>query len=115
MLNLEIDRDLSDAMRGLAERSQSSRSTVSRLFAGKPVSLTTVLAVLNELKLAFEDVCWPLEGDLLRRLLEEGTIERNGATVLTLDPLSLPEAAGLHQMVQRALPAPAALPASVTN
>lgn len=109
MLTLEIDGDLEGAMTGLAERVKSSRSTVSRLFSGRRISLVTLLAVLDQLKLKFEDVCWPLEGELLRRLQQEGTIERNGATFLTVDPLSLPEADGLREMAQRALPGPAAL------
>jgi hypothetical protein len=110
MLNLALDRDL-DSIEGLARRVKSSRSTVSRFFSGRPTSLAVMLAVLDELKLRFEDVCWPLEGELLRRLQEEGTIERNGATILTIDPMSLPEAAGLREVAQRALAAPPSLPA----
>jgi len=110
MLNLALDRNI-DSMQQLAQRVKSSRSTVSRFFAGRPTSVPVMLAILDELKLKFEDVCWPLEGELLRRLQEEGTIERSGVTILTIDPLSLPEAAGLREMVQRALPAPLGLPA----
>jgi hypothetical protein len=58
-----------------------------------------------------ELVCWPLEGELLRRLEDGGTIERKGLTILTIDPLSLPEAAGLREAAQWAFAAPPGLPA----
>jgi hypothetical protein len=74
----------------LATRIGASRSTVSRLFGGRTTSIGVAVAALTELKLDFEDVCWPLEGDLLERLMREGaTIERNGATIVTIDPTSL--------------------------
>jgi DNA-binding XRE family transcriptional regulator len=49
-----------DSMEQLADAIGISRSTVSRCFAGRPVSLTVALAVLDKLKLQFEEVFTPI-------------------------------------------------------
>src|SRR5215831_15127434 len=72
----------------LADRARVSRSTVSRFFAGRSTSLEVAFAILRELELAFEDVCSPLEGELLRQA-EQHVIVRDGAAVLTVDPRTL--------------------------
>ena len=48
-----------DSMDGLAEAIGHSRSTASRFFSGKQTSLTVALAVLDKLKLTFDDVFTP--------------------------------------------------------
>ena len=52
-----------DSMEGLAHAIGRSRSTVSRFFAGRRTSLPVVLAVLDKLKLRFEDVFTPINLD----------------------------------------------------
>jgi hypothetical protein len=77
-------------IRELADRSGNSRSTVSRFFAGRATSIDATLAVLKELNLDFEDVCRPLDDDLLDRLTRAGAVvQRNGITLVTVQPLSL--------------------------
>jgi hypothetical protein len=53
-----------DSMEGLAKAIGYSRSTVSRCFAGRPISLPVALAVLDKLKLRFEDVFTPINLDI---------------------------------------------------
>lgn len=45
-----------DSVQALAEAIGRSRSTVSRFFAGRPVSLAVAVAVLDRLNLQFDDV-----------------------------------------------------------
>ena len=52
-----------DTMDGLADAIGRSRSTTSRFFAGRQMSLTVALAVLGKLKLRFEDVFTPCDPD----------------------------------------------------
>jgi DNA-binding XRE family transcriptional regulator len=47
-------------MEHLATAIGISRSTVSRFFAGRATSLTVALAVLDKLKLKFEEVFTPI-------------------------------------------------------
>ena len=84
------------AIMDVAKKLGISRSTLSRLFSGRNVSIDMLRPVLLKLGLEFERVCFPLEGELLERLVRDGTIERNGTTLLTVDPLSLPDAATLR-------------------
>jgi DNA-binding XRE family transcriptional regulator len=58
LVHRQVDGDF-DSMEGLAEAIGISRSTVSRFFAGRPTSLTVALAVLDKLKLKFEEVFTP--------------------------------------------------------
>jgi len=44
---------------GLAEATGISRSTVSRFFGGRATSLGTTLAILDKLRLQFDDVAKP--------------------------------------------------------
>jgi transcriptional regulator with XRE-family HTH domain len=88
------------AIMDVAKKLGISRSTLSRLFAGRNVSINVLRPVLQELGLEFERVCFPLEGELLDALIRHGTVERNGTTLLTVDPLSLPEAAQLKPRLQ---------------
>lgn len=82
--------DESSTITDLAVRTGISRSTVSRFLCGRPTSIDVALAVLKELKLRFEDVCRPLDGHLLERLLREGAIiERGDVVLLAVDPTSL--------------------------
>jgi hypothetical protein len=53
-----------DSMEGLADAIGRSRSTASRFFSGKQMSLTVALAVLDKLKLRFEDVFTPCDPGL---------------------------------------------------
>jgi DNA-binding XRE family transcriptional regulator len=48
------------SMEQLADAIGISRSTISRFFAGKPTSLTIAMAVLDKLKVTFEDVFTPI-------------------------------------------------------
>ena len=52
-----------DSMEGLADAIGRSRSTVSRFFAGRRTSLPVALAVLDKLKLRFEQVFTPINLD----------------------------------------------------
>ncbi len=52
-----------DSMEGLAVAIGRSRSTVSRFFAGRRTSLPVALAVLDKLKLGFEQVFTPINLD----------------------------------------------------
>jgi hypothetical protein len=52
-----------DSMEGLADAIGRSRSTVSRFFAGRRTSLPVALAVLDKLKLRFEQVFTPINVD----------------------------------------------------
>ncbi len=52
-----------DSMEGLADAIGRSRSTVSRFFAGRRTSLPVALAVLDKLKLRFEQVFTPINFD----------------------------------------------------
>ena len=52
-----------DSREGLADAIGRSRSTVSRLFAGRRTSLPVALAVLDKLKLRFEQVFTPINLD----------------------------------------------------
>jgi hypothetical protein len=52
-----------DSMEGLADSIGRSRSTVSRFFAGRGTSLPVALAVLDKLKLTFEQVFTPVDLD----------------------------------------------------
>jgi hypothetical protein len=52
-----------DSIAVLADAIGRSRSTVSRFFAGRQHSLSVALAVLNKLKLRFEDVYRPCDLD----------------------------------------------------
>ncbi len=52
-----------DSMEQLATAIGISRSTVSRFFAGRATSLTVALAVLDILKLKFEEVFTPINLD----------------------------------------------------
>ncbi len=52
-----------DSMEGLADAVGRSRSTVSRFFAGRGTSLPVALAVLDKLKLRFEQVFTPINLD----------------------------------------------------
>ncbi len=52
-----------DSMEGLADAIGRSRSTASRFFAGRRTSLAVTLAVLDKLKLEFEDVFTPVNLD----------------------------------------------------
>jgi DNA-binding XRE family transcriptional regulator len=52
-----------DSMEQLAASIGISRSTVSRFFAGRATSLTVTLAVLDKLKLKFEEVFTPVNLD----------------------------------------------------
>jgi hypothetical protein len=52
-----------DSMEGLADAIGRSRSTVSRFFAGRRTSLPVALAVLDKLKLRFEQVFTPINID----------------------------------------------------
>ena len=45
-----------DTMDGLAHAIGRSRSTASRFFSGRPMSLTVALVVLDKLKLRFDEV-----------------------------------------------------------
>jgi hypothetical protein len=49
-----------DSMEGLADAIGRSRSTVSRFFAGRHTSLPVAIAVLNKLKLRFDQVFKPI-------------------------------------------------------
>jgi hypothetical protein len=49
-----------DSMEGLADAIGCSRSTVSRFFAGRRTSLPVAVAVLDKLKLRFEQVFTPI-------------------------------------------------------
>ena len=51
------------SMEQLAAAIGISRSTVSRFFAGRATSLTVALAVLDKLKLKFEEVFTPINLD----------------------------------------------------
>jgi hypothetical protein len=63
---------------------------VSRFFAGRSASIDVVIRLTRELKLKFEDVCRPLDEDLLDRLMREGAIILHGDAVLvTTDPARL--------------------------
>ena len=48
-----------ESMESLARACGLSRSTVSRFFSGRPTSLTVMLKILAELRLAFDDVARP--------------------------------------------------------
>ncbi len=52
-----------DSMEQLAAAIGISRSTVSRFFAGRATSLTVALAVLDKLKVKFEEVFTPINLD----------------------------------------------------
>jgi hypothetical protein len=52
-----------DSIEGLADAIGRSRSTVSRFFAGRRTSLPVALAVLDKLKLRFEQVFMPINLD----------------------------------------------------
>jgi hypothetical protein len=52
-----------DSMEGLADAIGRSRSTVSRFFAGRRTSLPVALAVLDKLKLRFDQVFTPINLD----------------------------------------------------
>ncbi len=52
-----------DSMEQLAAAIGISRSTVSRFFSGRATSLTVALAVLDKLKLKFEEVFTPINLD----------------------------------------------------
>jgi transcriptional regulator with XRE-family HTH domain len=52
---LRIEGELAD-MRALAAKIGVSLSTVSRFFSGRLPSMTVLLKILQELRLAFEDV-----------------------------------------------------------
>src|ERR1051326_2678555 len=52
-----------DSMEGLADAVGRSRSTVSRFFSGRRISLPVALAVLDKLKLPFEQVFTPINPD----------------------------------------------------
>jgi hypothetical protein len=48
-----------DSAEGLAEATGVSRSTVSRFFGGRATSLGTTLAILDKLRLQFDEVATP--------------------------------------------------------
>lgn len=105
-----LEREGVDSIEEFAAGVTCSRSTLSRLLSGRTVSLVVLLRVLDALGLRFEEVCWPLEGVLLTRVLEgAGAIERKGALVLTKDPLALPGT----EHIRPVTPAPALLPRAV--
>jgi hypothetical protein len=52
-----------DSMEGLAVAIGRSRSTVSRFFAGRRTSLPVALAVVDKLKLRFDQVFTPINLD----------------------------------------------------
>jgi hypothetical protein len=52
-----------DSMQGLADAVGRSRSTVSRFFTGRSTSLPIALAVLDKLKLRFDQVFTPVHLD----------------------------------------------------
>jgi hypothetical protein len=61
LVRRQVEGDF-DSMEGLANAIGRSRSTVSRFFSGRQTSLTVALAVLDKLKLAFNEVftpCYP--------------------------------------------------------
>jgi len=62
LVHCQVEREF-HSMEGLAEAIGVSRSTVSRFFAGRPTSLTVALAVLDKLKLKFEEVFTPINLD----------------------------------------------------
>ncbi len=51
----QVDGDF-DSMQRLADSVGLSRSTISRFFAGRPMSLKVALAILCKLKLTFDEV-----------------------------------------------------------
>src|SRR5262245_2408865 len=55
LVRCQVAGDL-DSLQALAEAIGRSRSTVSRFFAGRPVSLAVALAILDRLNLQFDDV-----------------------------------------------------------
>jgi hypothetical protein len=55
LVRCQVAGDL-DSLQALAEATGRSRSTASRFFAGRPVSLAVALAVLDRLNLQFNDV-----------------------------------------------------------
>jgi hypothetical protein len=62
LVQRQVDGEF-DSMNGLADAIGRSRSTASRFFAGRQMSLTVVLAVLDKLKLRFEEVFTPCDPD----------------------------------------------------
>lgn len=62
LVNRQVAGDF-DSMENLADAIGRSRSTVSRFFAGRPVSLPVALAVLDKLNLKFNQVFTPINLD----------------------------------------------------
>jgi hypothetical protein len=62
LVQCQVDGEL-DTMDGLADAIGRSRSTASRFFSGRQMSLTVALAVLAKLKLRFEEVFTPCGPD----------------------------------------------------
>jgi transcriptional regulator with XRE-family HTH domain len=111
LLDNQVQRSDVDSLLAIAAKANCSRSTVSRLFAGRQVSVRVLLTVLDELGLEFSEVCFPLEGELLNRLVREGVIVVNGTTH-TVNPGQLPAVVERLQVLQ-ALPEAQALQGAV--
>ena len=62
LVQRQVDGEF-DTMDGLASAIGRSRSTASRFFSGRQMSLTVALAVLDKLKLRFEEVFTPCDPD----------------------------------------------------
>jgi hypothetical protein len=87
-----------DSVEGLANRIDSSRSTVSRFFSGKNTSLTFTLRVLEALKVNFDQMFMEISPALLAKLQADGMVyDHNGVTVITVEILTWPEATEIRK------------------
>ena len=77
-----------DSMEALADKVGISRSTASRFFSGRPISLAVTLNILKALKLTFNDVAHPDDPEDLVGAVVTGSPRPDGGQDGVMERLS---------------------------